>query len=114
MDFNSVTNWFRGITSGKNFTLTVRNHYFPEIWYIVENFFSSTSDKTVLDIGCGSGLISDALGKSNWDVTCIDPVLECLLNTQKRFSNSKSEGRFEQADPESLPFAIAHTKISCV
>jgi 2-polyprenyl-6-hydroxyphenyl methylase/3-demethylubiquinone-9 3-methyltransferase len=84
---------------------TVRNRYFPEVWYILENWFSTSHDKSVLDVGCGNGLIAEALAKTGHQVTCIDPVVDCLLATQERFSKSELEGRFEQADPESLPFA---------
>ncbi len=104
MDFGDISKWVKGIATGDNFQLTVRRQYFPEIWYIIENYFSLTKNKNVLEVGCGNGLIADALAKSEWEVTCVDPVLECLLKTQERFAASGVEGRFEQADPESLPF----------
>jgi len=104
VDLSTFKDWIKGNIDGDNFAITVRNHYFPEIWYIVEAFFSLSTEKTVLDLGCGNGLIAEAMAKSGWNVTCVDSMVECLLKTQERFSHSELEGRFEQAHPEELPF----------
>jgi SAM-dependent methyltransferase len=83
---------------------TIKRRYFPELWFLVESWLSLAKARAVLDAGCGSGLVSEALAKSGWRVTCFDPDLASLIAVQKKFTAASLEGRFEQGAPEALPF----------
>jgi ubiquinone/menaquinone biosynthesis C-methylase UbiE len=84
--------------------VSVRTRYFPEIWYILENFFSLAKVKRVLEVGYGLGMVSEALAKSGWDVTCVDPSVTALSELKSRFDRAGLVANFEQAEPDTLPF----------
>ena len=86
---------------------TVRQRYFPEVWYALENWFQLLKGRRVLEVGYGIGLVGEALAKSGWDVTCVDGSVSALAELKDRFARSHVEGTFEQADPDKLPFANA-------
>ncbi len=84
----------------------VRTRYFPEIWYALENWFQLIKKrKRVLEAGYGIGLIAEALAKSGWEVTTIDPSTDALASLRHKFSKGSLNGAFEQADVDKLPFA---------
>lgn len=84
---------------------TVRTRYFPELWYILENWFFLLKQKRVLAVGHGFGLVAEALAKSGWDVTVVDPSLTALTELKNNFAKAGLSGAFEQAEPDALPFA---------
>ncbi len=85
---------------------TVKTRYFPEIWYAAENWFQLIKKrKRVLETGYGIGLVAEALAKSGWDVTAIDPSTEALATLRSKFAKGGLSGAFEQADVDKLPFA---------
>lgn len=85
---------------------TVKTRYFPEIWYALENWFQLIKKrKRALEAGYGIGLVAEALAKSGWDVTAIDPSTEALAALRHKFSKGSLNGAFEQADVDKLPFA---------
>lgn len=85
---------------------TVKTRYFPEIWYAAENWFQLIKKrKRVLETGYGIGLVAEALAKSGWDVTSIDPSPEALAALRSKFAKGSLNGAFEQADVDKLPFA---------
>jgi SAM-dependent methyltransferase len=84
----------------------VRTRYFPEIWYALENWFQLIKKrKRVLEAGYGIGLVAEALAKSGWEVTAIDPSTDALAALRHKFSKGSLGGDFEQADVDKLPFA---------
>lgn len=84
---------------------SVRTRYFPELWYILENWFLLLKGRRVLAVGHGFGLVAEALAKSGWDVTVVDPSLSALTELKERFSKAGLTGAFQQAEPDALPFA---------
>jgi ubiquinone/menaquinone biosynthesis C-methylase UbiE len=86
-------------------TKTLLTRYFPEVWFPLENWLSHSKDRNVLDMGCGVGFMAEALAKTGWAVTCVDPALPSLLAAQERFSGGKLLGQFHQSELESLPFS---------
>lgn len=83
----------------------VKTRYFPEIWYILESWFLALKAKRVLVVGHGFGLVAEALAKSGWDVTVVDPSLKALTDLKDRFAKVGLAAAFEQAEPDALPFA---------
>ncbi len=79
--------------------------YFPEVWYVAENWLTSVKYRRILDIGCGSGFISAAFAKTGWTVTCVDDSVPSLVKTRKRFAAAELDGRFEQSKFEKIPFS---------
>lgn len=88
----------------KSIHRVLERSYFPEIWYVVENWLAAQKYKHVLDVGSGSGFIALALAKTGWDVTCLDDSVPSLVKTRKRFATAEYEARFEQSKVEKLPF----------
>ena len=88
----------------KSIQRVLERSYFPEIWYILENWLASQKYKHVLDVGSGAGFIALALAKTGWDVTCLDDSVPSLVKTRKRFAAAEYEARFEQSKVEKLPF----------
>ncbi len=84
---------------------SVKARYFPEIWYMLGNWFQTAKDKSVLEVGYGIGLVSEALARSGWRVTCVDPAAAALDDLRQKFHKSGVEGAFEQGEPEHLPYA---------
>lgn len=84
--------------------VSVKNRYFPELWYLIDNFFSTVRSKHLLEIGYGMGLIGEAFGKTGWDITCIDQSIASLANLKERLNKAKVHATFEQSDLVRFPF----------
>lgn len=98
----------RGLDAARRSILTsVKTRYFPELWYIVESWFLVLRSKRILVVGQGFGLVAEALAKSGWDVTVVDPSVKALTELKNRFSKTGLSASFEQAEPDALPFASA-------
>ncbi len=81
----------------------LRHSYFPEVWYLIENWLTSVSGRNVAEIGCGKGLFSKALAKSGWRLTCLDPATRSLRRTAKFLAHSQLQADYLQGEPEKLP-----------
>lgn len=84
---------------------SVQSLYFPELWYIIENFFQLVKNRNVLEVGGGFGLSAEALARSGWRVTCVDPSVAVLAQLKQRFDAVGQSAVFEQVDVDTLPFA---------
>jgi len=84
---------------------SVQSLYFPELWYIIENFFQLVKNRNVLEVGAGFGLSAEALARSGWRVTCVDPSVTVLAKLKQRFDLAGQSAVFEQVDVDTLPFA---------
>ncbi len=60
--------------------------------------------RTVLDVPCGTGRISELLLQRNYVVTCGDISKEMLMVAQKRFENISREVFFCQVNIYKMPF----------
>jgi SAM-dependent methyltransferase len=60
--------------------------------------------KTVLELCCGSGLVSEALARRGALVTGTDVSTQALARARERARRYNFEARFEVADAEALPF----------
>ena len=69
------------------------------------------SSQTVLDIGCGAGLLSNDCAKEGHLVTGIDLSPSSLALAEKESKNSKT--RFIKANAEALPFEDASFDVVC-
>ena len=72
------------------------NHSYDEIEDFVPGFFENV--KTILDVGCGTGISSDFFAKEGYLVTGIDPSKKLL--EQNRYNISK----FLESGAEAIPF----------
>ncbi len=80
--------------------------------WILEEIAKQYSSKTsVLDIGCGAGLLTNALAKEGHTVTGID-LSESSLETAKRHDQTKTV-RYIPANAYSLPFADQQFDVVC-
>lgn len=86
---------------------SVRTLYFPEIWYILENYFQLAKVKRALVVGYGLGLEAEALAKQGWDVTVVDPSLKALADLKERFAKGSLSASWEQTEADTLPFPTA-------
>jgi 2-polyprenyl-3-methyl-5-hydroxy-6-metoxy-1,4-benzoquinol methylase len=66
----------------------VRSRYFPELWYLTENWLSIAKSRQVLEVGCGLGLLSEALVRSGWRLTTTDPSPAALAGTKARLGDA--------------------------
>lgn len=85
--------------------VAVKARYFPELWYMLGNWFQTAKDKSVLEVGYGIGLMSEALARSNWAVTCADPAVAALDDIRKKLVKAGVDGALVQGELEHLPFA---------
>ena len=69
--------------------------------------FDAVSGKSVLEVGCGSGFAAQLFAEAGADVTAVDLTPWAIDTTRQRFAAFGLEGRIEEADAESLPFADA-------
>ena len=67
--------------------------------------FSAYSSKKVLDLGCGSGVLSIALAKNGADVTAVDLTETATKMTQLNANLQKLNIKVVRADAENLAFA---------
>jgi ubiquinone/menaquinone biosynthesis C-methylase UbiE len=84
---------------------SVKSLYFPELWYVIENFFQLSKSRNVLEVGCGFGLTTEALARSGWRVTCVDPSVTVLAKLKQRLDAANQAAVLEQVDVDTLPFA---------
>lgn len=71
--FSAIANeWWE--PEGKFKPLHEINHVRME--YIINHLRNYPEKKTVLDVGCGGGILSESIAKLNYDVTGIDPSKE--------------------------------------
>jgi ubiquinone/menaquinone biosynthesis C-methylase UbiE len=84
---------------------SVRSLYFPELWYLTEAWFQLARVRSVLEVGCGIGLMTEALAKAGWRLTCVDPSPRALVEVKRRLEQARYAGDFEQGEPDQLPFA---------
>jgi len=59
-------------------------------------------NKTILDVGCGGGFLTNALGREGWQVTGVDISSECLV-VASRHDETRSVV-YVQASADKLPF----------
>jgi ubiquinone/menaquinone biosynthesis C-methylase UbiE len=85
----------------------LKDTYFPEIWYFIENWLTSANGKKVLEIGSGRGLFTKALALSDWQIDSVDPSVDSLKRTSLFLEGSLDKVNLIQAEPEKLPFASA-------
>lgn len=74
--------------------------------YLREQFdFSGLSKKKVLDLGCGSGVLSVALAKNGADVTAVDLTENATKMTQKNSALRQLNIKVVRSDAENIAFA---------
>ena len=73
---------------------------------ILENFipYDETKDKRVLEVGCGSGLVSSHLAKSGSMLTSIDLTKQAIETTTERFKLYNLKADIKQMNAESMGF----------
>ncbi len=84
---------------------TVKEKLFPEVWYVVEQWFAGVKEKRVLEIGYGVGRVSRALALLGWQVTVADPAEAACSYLGEQFKKKKVEVEVVQSLLDSLPFA---------
>jgi 2-polyprenyl-6-hydroxyphenyl methylase/3-demethylubiquinone-9 3-methyltransferase len=62
-------------------------------------------DLSVLDVGCGGGILSEEFAKLGCHVTGIDPSAPSLETARKHAANKNLTIDYRQANGESIPFA---------
>jgi SAM-dependent methyltransferase len=83
----------------------IRSRYFPEVWYLTEDWLALVKPKRVLEVGCGQGLLTEALVKSGWDLTSTDPSVTALQKVTARLGELAKNVKFEQCQGEKIPVA---------
>lgn len=85
---------------------SIKHKYFPDIWYAAENWLlaADKSHNRLLELGCGRGIFTRALLKSNWKISTVDPSAESIAVTKERIKEEQGEIEFFQEEPERLPF----------
>lgn len=76
----------------------VMEFYFCKIF---EKEFEKRSDNIrgkIIELGCGSGVMSAKLAKKGYDVSVFDISKEALNTTKKNFLKNKAKGEFIQGD----------------
>lgn len=84
---------------------SVKLRYFPELWYLIDNFFSTVRNKHLLEIGYGMGLIGEAFGKTGWRITCLDQSIASLASLKERLNLANVSANFEQSDLLKFPLS---------
>ncbi|BBH51740.1 bifunctional 2-polyprenyl-6-hydroxyphenol methylase/3-demethylubiquinol 3-O-methyltransferase UbiG [Fluviispira sanaruensis] len=69
-------------------------------------------DVTVLDVGCGGGLLANDLAKMNYKVTGVD-IHQEVLNVGKKYDSTGSV-KYLYADAHALPFPDACFDVVCI
>jgi ubiquinone/menaquinone biosynthesis C-methylase UbiE len=95
--------------SGSFLNIQVKNsvkfRYFPELWYLIDNFFSTVRNKHLLEVGYGMGMIGEAFGKTGWRLTCIDQSVVSLASLKERMTSASISAIFEQSDLIKFPLS---------
>jgi ubiquinone/menaquinone biosynthesis C-methylase UbiE len=84
---------------------SVKFRYFPELWYLIDNFFSTVRNKHLLEVGYGMGMIGEAFGKTGWRLTCIDQSVKSLASLKERMTAASVTANFEQSDLIKFPLS---------
>lgn len=84
---------------------SVKQRYFPELWYLIDNFFSTIRNKHLLEIGYGMGSIGEGFGKSGWRITCLDQSIASLASLKERLNLANVTASFEQSDLLKFPLS---------
>ncbi len=74
-----------------------------EAWLSVLRSWTGDPGKQVLDVGCGTGVISLLLAELGHDVTGVDFAPEMLEQARIKVERSDLSPTFQQADAENLP-----------
>jgi SAM-dependent methyltransferase len=84
------------------------NFCFEQIENKMPSFFSNV--KTVLDVGCGTGISSDFFAKKGFSVTGVDPALKLIEEVHKRGMRIIFDGVFNHMGHNSFAFADVREK----
>jgi 2-polyprenyl-6-hydroxyphenyl methylase / 3-demethylubiquinone-9 3-methyltransferase len=80
----------------------VRFGYFTRV--IKERFHSSGAGKSILDLGCGGGFLSEEFAKAGFEVTGMDPSPHLLKNAQAHALKGGLNIKYVEGYGEKLPF----------
>ena len=98
--------WFKSIDEifGEGHSL-LNNPRWPK-GFILEKFipYSKFSGKNILEIGCGSGLLSSHIAKAGGNLFAVDITNKAVETTKKRFDLEGLKGSIQQMDAEKLTF----------
>jgi 2-polyprenyl-6-hydroxyphenyl methylase / 3-demethylubiquinone-9 3-methyltransferase len=83
----------------------VRFGYFKSV--LEANRASCRSMQSVLDVGCGGGLLAEEFAKHGYTVTGVDPAEESLACARKHTEASKLKIEYRLGKGEALPFEDA-------
>lgn len=83
----------------------VRFGYFQKI--LIEERKLDSQDKTVLDVGCGGGLLAEEFARLNCRVTGIDPSEASLATARQHAQQSRLDVTYQAGVGEHLPFSDA-------
>jgi len=75
--------------------------------------YSTSSNKRVLDVGCGNGYVLSRYAQHGADVSGVDLTKTAIELSKKRFRLAGLEGKFNQIDGQRLPFPDNHFDIVC-
>ena len=67
--------------------------------------YKKLKGKKVLDIGCGSGWVTEQFARMGSEVTAIDLTPKAVETTKRRFELFNLKGNILEADAENLPFS---------
>ena len=95
----------RSLQSLEDFELA-ENILFRNSPFLRKEFdFASLAGKNVLDLGCGSGVLSIVLARNNADVTAVDLTENAIKMTRENSNLQKEKIKIVRADAEYLSFA---------
>jgi len=90
---------------------TVKGRYFPEIWYVLENWLQTVKHREALEVGYGIGMVGEALAKSGWAVTMTDPSVAAMNTFKERFAKMQLKAAFAVSEGGKLPFATGSQEV---
>lgn len=83
------------------FVNPVRFGYFQRV---IKSNGGPAGGRTILDVGCGGGLLSEEFAKTGWSVTGIDPAEESIAAARQHAEDSLLPITYLTGRGESLPF----------